>query len=135
MALGRLGGSVKSIRKTSSSRANGKRGGRPPSKSVTHWAPFFDAVDEVRRSGKFESLGRLANSRLPRQRALAVATARALARELKVDFPPWASKPVVLKEPYFVAGVENLKATALIESPVSFRESLIFVLGNFLNRA
>lgn len=43
--------------------------------------------------------------------------------------------PLTLPEPWFVAGVENLKATALVESPLPFRRNNIFVLGNFLSRA
>ncbi|NCO37375.1 MAG: hypothetical protein COZ06_23865 [Armatimonadetes bacterium CG_4_10_14_3_um_filter_66_18] len=40
-----------------------------------------------------------------------------------------------LPEPWFVSGIENLKATALVESPTHFRKRRIFVLGNFLERA
>ena len=40
-----------------------------------------------------------------------------------------------LATPWFVAGVENLKALALVESPTHFRKRNIFVLGNFLSRA
>jgi hypothetical protein len=42
---------------------------------------------------------------------------------------------MVLPRPWFVAGVENLKATALVESPLPFRRNNVFVLGNFLSRA
>jgi hypothetical protein len=40
-----------------------------------------------------------------------------------------------LDSPWFVAGIENLKASALVESPVRFRKRNIFVLANFLERA
>jgi hypothetical protein len=43
--------------------------------------------------------------------------------------------PLLLPAPWFVAGVENLKASALVESPVQFRRNNVFVLGNFLARA
>jgi len=49
--------------------------------------------------------------------------------------PWWANRPLVLAEPWFVSGMENLKATALVESPVQFRRNNVFVLGNFLSRA
>jgi hypothetical protein len=39
-----------------------------------------------------------------------------------------------LEEPWFVTGIENLKAMAIVESPVFFRRRLIFVLENFLSR-
>jgi hypothetical protein len=44
-------------------------------------------------------------------------------------------RPLFLPDPWFVAGIENLKASALVESPVQFRRNNIFVLGNFLSRA
>jgi hypothetical protein len=110
--------------------------GKPPKLGVTDWVPFFDAVDEVRRSGRFEALKRIySRSRRTRERALLNSTACALAAE-RGDAPPWwAMRPLLLAEPWFVAGVENLKASALVESPIQFRRNNIFVLGNFLSRA
>jgi hypothetical protein len=110
--------------------------GKPPTQGVTDWVSFFNAVDEVRRSRRFEALKRLySRSRRTRERALLNATACALAAELG-DAPPWwAMRPLFLPDPYFVAGVENLKASALQESPIQFRRNNVFVLGNFLSRA
>lgn len=110
--------------------------GKPPKQGVTDWAPFFDAVDEVRRSRRFDALKRLyTRSRRTRERALLNSTACALAAELGTPPPWWAMHPLVLPEPWFVAGVENLKAAALVESPAAFRRNNVFVLGNFLSRA
>ncbi len=114
-----------------------RRAGKPPAQGVTDWVPFFDAVDEVRRSRRFDALKRLySRSRRTRERALLLnATACSLAAELG-DAPPWwAVRPLVLPEPWFVSGMENLKASALIESPLPFRRNNVFVLGNFLSRA
>ncbi len=113
-----------------------RRPGNPPKKGVTDWVSFFDAVDEVRRSRRFEALKRLSSrSRRTRERALINSTACALAAELGEAPPWWATRPLVLPEPWFVSGVENLKASALVESPLAFRRNNIFVLGNFLSRA
>ena len=72
----------------------------------------------------------------PRLRALAAATVEALAAERGQDAaPPWAVNVPPLAHPWFVSGIENLKAAALVESPVYFRRRNIFVLGNFLARA
>jgi hypothetical protein len=110
--------------------------GKPPRLGVTDWVTFFDAVDEVRRSRRFGSLKRLySRSRRTRERALLNATACSLAAELGEPPPWWAMHPLVLADPWFVAGVENLKATALVESPLVFRRNNVFVLGNFLSRA
>ncbi len=113
-----------------------RRPGKPPKQGVTDWVSFFDAVDEVRRSRSFVALKRLySRSRRTRERALLNATACALAAELG-DAPPWwAMRPLLLPDPYFVAGMENLKASALVESPLPFRRNNVFVLGNFLSRA
>lgn len=113
-----------------------RNAGKPPLQGVTDWVSFFDAVDDVRRSRKFDALKRLySRSRRTRERALLNSTACALAAECG-DAPPWwAVRPMVLADPWFVANVESLKASALVESPLQFRRNNIFVLGNFLSRA
>ncbi len=71
----------------------------------------------------------------PRLRALLASTVEALCRELLISLPIWCGGVDVLRRPWFVSGVENLKAMALVESPACFRARNIFVLGNFLSRA
>lgn len=110
--------------------------GRPPRQGVSNWTPFFDAVDDARRGRRFDALRSLySRSRRTRERALLNSTACALAAEFNEAPPWWAMHPLTLPEPWFVAGVESLKATALVESPLPFRRNNIFVLGNFLSRA
>lgn len=67
--------------------------------------------------------------------ALFAATTVSLAIEMGVHFPKWATEVQPLKNPFFPSGVENLKASALMESPAAFKRLNIFVLGNFLSRA
>src|SRR5690606_1439150 len=105
-----------------------KSAGRPPSKGVSNWVPFFNAVDEARRTRGFHALRSLySRSRRTRERALLNATACALAAEFGEAPPWWAMHPLALPEPWFVAGMESLKATALVESPLPFRRNNIFV--------
>ena len=66
--------------------------------------------------------------------ALIAATVETLCDELNIPVPSWCGATLPLKEPWFVAGIENLKATSLIESPLHFRKRNIFVLENFLER-
>ena len=134
--LGRLARGKTSAAKAVSSRANGLRGGRPASVGVRDWTRFMDCVDECRRQRSVAPLFELlTKSRISRERALINATARHLClSEFKVFVPDWAKNYIWLKEPWFVSGVENLKATALIESPAEFRANHIFVLSNFLSR-
>jgi hypothetical protein len=48
--------------------------------------------------------------------------------------PEWVLNVPACKDPWFVSGIENLKAIALVESPLFFRIRKIFVLENFLTR-
>lgn len=96
---------------------------------------LFNFVDSLRRSRD----GQLIALALPpmnvRLDALFASTVEALCAELQMDLPHWCAGVPPLTGPWFVAGVENLKAMALIESPTWFRKRQIFVLGNFLERA
>ena len=71
----------------------------------------------------------------PRLRALIASTVEALCAETGGRAPDWCRAVSGLETPWFVAGMENLKAMALVESPAMFRKRNIFVLGNFLDRA
>ncbi|MBW2735403.1 MAG: helix-turn-helix transcriptional regulator [Deltaproteobacteria bacterium] len=57
------------------------------------------------------------------------------APEQNITIPWWCGSAGTLPQPFFVANVENLKAMALVESPIHFRKRNIFVLDNFLARA
>lgn len=71
----------------------------------------------------------------PRLKALVASTVERLCEELTVSPPDWRKGIGPLPNPWFVAGIENLKAMALVESPATFRARNIFVLDNFLSRA
>lgn len=71
----------------------------------------------------------------PRLRALCASVTEALCHEFSMKPPAWCAGIPALEQPWFVAGIENLKAMALVESPAWFRARRIFVLGNFLRRA
>ena len=66
--------------------------------------------------------------------ALLASTAEYLCDELGIEVPAWLADVPAAKIPWFVAGMENLKAIALVESPLRFRIRKIFVLENFLSR-
>ena len=97
---------------------------------------FMDCVDEVRRSGSAAALKTPVAPGLPeRLKAMAAGMAETLAGECGVAAPQWARSIGPLAHPWFVAGYENLKAAAVVESPVAFRSRNVFVLANFLERA
>lgn len=65
---------------------------------------------------------------------LFASTVEQLCRDLGLPSPSWCAGVGPLGEPWFVSGMENLKALALVESPPDFRKRNLFVLGNFLDR-
>lgn len=99
------------------------------------WMYFFDFVDDFRR---YRDLSMLLPEPFgldnPRIDALLASTVECLCDELGLEEPEWILDVPSLKEPWFISGIENLKAMAIVESPVFFRRRLIFVLENFLDR-
>lgn len=97
---------------------------------------LFQFVDDLRRTKDATLVADAPDSGLaPRLRALIASTTEAVCAECGIDRPEWCAATPALDRPWFVSGVENLKATALVESPARFRRRNIFVLGNFLDRA
>ena len=66
--------------------------------------------------------------------ALLASTAEALCDELGIEAPEWLAGVPACRDPYFVSGLENLKAISIVQSPLRFRIRKIFVLENFLSR-
>ncbi len=97
---------------------------------------LFDAVDAFRRVPDIGLVRSAPAEEIdPGLRALIASTVETLCDEAELGSPGWCRGIEPLKYPWFVAGVENLKASALIESPVRYRKRNLFVLGNFLTRA
>ena len=97
---------------------------------------LFDFVDEFRRTAD----GRLVilpppSSLDKRIVALLASTVRALCEEVGSSTPRWAMLRHFIPTPWFVSGMNSLKASALLESPLYFRANNIFVHSNFLSRA
>jgi len=97
---------------------------------------LFNFVDRFRSTQQRELVVRPPVQELDdRLKALTASTVEALCLEMNVVSPAWCRATATLMEPWFVSGMENLKAMALVESPVFFRMRNIFVLENFLRRA
>ncbi len=105
-------------------------------KDSDSWKLFlFEFVDAFRRNPSSSLIDVPPADELnPQITALMASVVEALCSESAVSVPAWAKGVGVLPAPWFVSGVENLKASALVESPVYFRKRLIFVLDNFLER-
>ena len=66
--------------------------------------------------------------------AILASTAEHLCDELALKAPSWLQEVPACHDPWFVSGMESLKAIAIVESPVHFRVRKFFVLENFLSR-
>lgn len=95
---------------------------------------FMDFVDEFRRTDGEALKSEPLQPKNERYDALLASTVECLCHEIRIDPPEWIWDVPSCKEPWFLSGMENLKAIAIAESPVYFRRRKIFVLNNFLSR-
>lgn len=96
---------------------------------------LFEFVDDFRRQPSSTLIEAPPPVALPeRLRCLMASTVEALCAERGLAMPAWCGEVGALPHPWFVAEMENLKASALVEAPVFFRKRNVFVLGNFLSR-
>ncbi len=104
-------------------------------KTPEHWEiPFMDFVDDFRRNRDTTFLQEpftLDNERID---ALLASTVEYLCDEMGLEIPEWTEDVPGCMAPWFVSGLENLKAITIVESPLRFRMRKIFVLENFLYR-
>ncbi len=96
---------------------------------------LMEFVDDFRRERDLTALARPFPLSDEKWDALAAATAEELCGEMGLEAPAWLSNVPACRDPWFVAGLESLKAIALVESPLPFRLRKVFVLENFLSRA
>ena len=97
--------------------------------------PFMEFVDDFRRTKSEAEIKEPIEPGNERFDALLASTIEYLCHELGLEPPAWVWEVPSCRFPWFVSGVESLKAITLVESPVYFRRRKIFVLGNFLDRA
>lgn len=97
---------------------------------------FFDFVDELRRTSDPRLVILPPPSGVDKElKALLASLARFLCEEIGMSPPSWTLARYYLEQPWFPAGIESLKASAILESPTAFRNNNIFVLSNFAERA
>ena len=100
-----------------------------------HWRVWLmDFVDDFRYYKNAEMIAQSFELSDDKIDALLASTVEYLCDELNIEMPEWLSEVPSCKEPFFVSGIENLKATAIVESPLRFRIRKIFVLEDFLSR-
>lgn len=96
---------------------------------------LMDFVDDFRRHRDPGALADPIPAGHQRFDALAASTAEHLCAERGLRPPEWLADIAACDGPWFVSGLESLKAIAIVESPAHFRVRKIFVLENFLDRA
>jgi hypothetical protein len=100
-----------------------------------NWSIFLmDFVDDFRYYKNPAAIAEPLHPADSQLDALLASTAEYLCDELGLQVPTWLADVPACKTPWFVSGMENLKAIALAESPLRFRIRKIFVLENFLSR-
>ena len=95
---------------------------------------FYDFVDEFRRRRDLAMIAEEFELTDDKMDALLTSTVERLCDELKIEIPVWTKKIPPCREPFFVSGVENLKAISIVQSPVRFKMRNIFVTESFLFR-
>jgi len=100
-----------------------------------NWAVYLmDFVDDFRYYKDSSTIAEPLQLTDEKWDALLASTVEYLCDEIGMESPEWLQKVPACKIPWFVSGMENLKAIALAESPLQFRIRKIFVLENFLSR-
>ena len=96
--------------------------------------PLMDFVDDFRRHKDVAAIRKPFPLDDEQRDAVLASVIETLCDEMDLEIPAWLNDVPACKDPYFVAGIEDLKAIAIVESPVRFRIRKIFVLENFLTR-
>jgi len=95
---------------------------------------FMDFVDDFRYYKDPQAVAQPFELSDQKMDALLASMAESLCDEMGIEPPEWLARVPACREPYFVGGLENLKAISIVESPLRFRIRKIFVLENFLSR-
>lgn len=95
---------------------------------------FYDFVDDFRFRKNLAAVQEPFEFDNSEFDALLASTVKALCKELILEPPAWTKRVPACDEPFFGAGFENLKATAIVESPLVFRIRKVFVTNSFLQR-
>ena len=96
--------------------------------------PLMDFVDDFRRLRHPAAIDEpfvLDDERID---AVLAGVIEYLCDELNIPIPKWLNAVPSCRKPFFVSGIDNLMATAIVESPLRFRMRKVFVMENFLHR-
>ena len=95
---------------------------------------LMDFVDDFRYYKNAEMIAEPFHLTDEKIDALLASTTEKLCDELKIEIPDWIKNVPPCREPFFVSGIENLKAISIVQSPLRFKVRNVFVMENFLSR-
>lgn len=96
---------------------------------------FLDAWQAMTSKTRKAAIAMAPRAIAPVHDAYLAALAEHLALSGRLSVPEWTEEPGrFLSEPFFAGGLESLKATLLVESPLAFRRRLIFISADGLSR-
>jgi hypothetical protein len=109
--------------------------GEPTARRVAfNFIEFFDAASSERRTHLVRAVSEPTDDR--RYDAILAALVEHLCARWGIDTPVWVEEPSrFLDEWWFVAGLRNLEAIALAQSPISFARRGVFVCDGALTYA
>ena len=96
--------------------------------------PLMDFVDDFRYHKDLAAIADPFDLSDERKDAVLASVIETLCDEVGISIPSWLAKVPPCREPYFMSGMESLKAISLVQTPVRFRLRKIFVLENVLHR-
>lgn len=95
---------------------------------------LLDFVDDFRYHKNPAAIAEPFDLNDERKDAVLASVIETLCDELGITIPNWLAEVPPCGEPYFMSGMESLKAISLVQTPVRFRLRKIFVLENVLHR-
>lgn len=96
--------------------------------------PLFDFVDDFRYHSDAAAIAEPFQRGDEQKDAVLASVIETLCDELGIAIPEWLSDVPACQVPFFMSGMENLKAISLVETPIHFRLRKVFVTENVLDR-
>ena len=96
--------------------------------------PLMDFVDDFRYHKDPAAIADPFVLNDERKDAVLASVIETLCDEMAISIPGWLATVPACRDPFFMSGMESLKAISLVQTPVRFRRRKIFVLENVLHR-
>lgn len=96
--------------------------------------PLLDFVDDFRYHKNADAIREPFELGDEEKDVVLAAVIETLCDELNIEIPSWLADVPASRKPLFLSRMENLKAIAIVESPVRFRLRKVFVMENALHR-